>query len=183
MRVDQIEIHAGGVDFEYEAVRQLEAKCEAKTAWSKSPTMEDVNLKLQEMAAGIGADAVVNVAYNSGVSMTSWRSMKATGLAVRRVSDDIACPICAEKIKRAAKKCRFCGAELVAPSSTRDVRPASVEPDAISQPWERGRSVAARPTHRAPMQPPLKATDNPQWVIWLFAGFVILMAIIAALGG
>lgn len=72
MRVDQIEIHAGPVDFQYEPVRQLEVKCEARTNFSKSPTIADANAKLQELAAGIGANAVIDVRYDSGMSMTSW---------------------------------------------------------------------------------------------------------------
>ena len=112
MQVEQIEIHTGKPDFAFQSLRRLEAKCEATNAFMPAPTMETVNAKLREMAAGLGANAVVEVQYQSGVSMTSWKSMKATGLAVKRISDDYACPNCAETIKRAAKQCRFCGAQL-----------------------------------------------------------------------
>src|SRR4051812_45117722 len=67
MKVEEIEIHVGSVDFQYTALRQLEAKCEAPTAMSKAPSMDDVNAKLRELASSIGANAVINVEYQSGV--------------------------------------------------------------------------------------------------------------------
>jgi hypothetical protein len=181
MRVDQIEIHAGAVDFEFTPVRRLEAKCEAKTAFSKTPTMADVNLKLQEMASQIGANAVVEVHYDSGMSMTSWRSMKATGLAVKRVADEIPCPVCAEMIKRAAAKCRFCGASLGTATAPAASAPAT---ETTGQPWTT-QATAATPRPRSPapasqLSEPLKSTDNPQTVIWIIAAVVVVLVIIVA---
>jgi hypothetical protein len=112
MQIEAIEIHAGAVDFEYTPVRELEAKCEATTAFQRAPTIDDASAKLRQMAASVGANAVINVQYKSGVSMTSWKSMKAIRLAVRRETDDtdyMPCPVCAERIKRAAIKCCFWG--------------------------------------------------------------------------
>jgi hypothetical protein len=164
VRIDQIEIHAGEVDFPYEAVRPLEAKCEATTAFQKAPTMADVNLKLQQLAAGIGANAVINVAYNSGMSMTSWRSIKATGLAVRKLSDEVACATCAEMIKRAAVKCRFCGAER-SPAAT--VAVSASEP--LSKLAEDLRAI------RGPQLPPvLSSSDNPSVFLWVIGIVVVL---------
>lgn len=106
MRIDEIESDAGAVDFAYEAIRQLEATCEATTAFSKAPTIQDANFKPQEPTAKVGANAVIDVSYKSGATLTSWKSMKATGLAVRRISDEMPCHVCAETIKRAAVKSR-----------------------------------------------------------------------------
>jgi hypothetical protein len=192
MRVDQIEIHAGAVEFEYEALRHLEAKCEARTAFSEPPTMGRVNQTLQEMAAGIGANAVIHVAYKSGMSMTSWRSMTGTGLAVRRLSDTVPCPRCAEQIKRAATVCRFCGAEVVgvveAPASRAIATPAPV-PSRVSaslvglsaaQRFEADRLARAA---RAGMPEPLKSNDNPWRAVTLALVCVIAaLYLLAALG-
>ena len=79
MKVDEIEVHVGHPDFGYAAIRSLEAKVEASSNFSRAPTMEDANSKLRELAVKIGANAVINVEYKTGISMTSWRSMKATG--------------------------------------------------------------------------------------------------------
>lgn len=167
MRVDQIEIHAGAVDFEYGPLRLLEAKCEAKTNFSKSPTIGDVNLKLQEMAVGLGANAVIDVKCDSGMSMTSWRSVKATGLAVRRLSDEMPCPSCAETIKRAAKKCRFCGVELAAANA-----PAANGGTT--------RVASAKPRPHVPAEP-LKATDNPMSAILIVIAILAVIAFLSVL--
>ncbi len=166
MRADQIEIHVGSVDFAYEPIRELEAKCEATTALAKAPTMEDVNFKLQELAASVGANAVVNVTYKSGMSLTSWKSMKATGLAVKRISDDMACPVCAETIKRAAQKCRFCGTDLRSSTASGAARVGAAQPS--TQAWSASStsSAASSPTS-APLPPPLKSSDNPTLLIWI----------------
>ena len=176
MRVDAIEIHPGAVDFQYEPIRQLEAKCEAPTSFSKAPTIADANLKLQELAAKVGANAVVNVTYNSGMSLTSWRAVKATGLAVRKLSDEMACPVCAETIKRAAKKCRFCGADLAgAPAAVSPAAPHSVDVPA-AQPWS-----APSVPHQVLNREPLRADDNAagKWIA-IAAVVLAIFAVIAA---
>lgn len=63
MKIEQIEIHVGEPDFTFEPVRQLEAKCEARSNFSPAPTMDAVNAKLREMAVGLGANAVIRVEY------------------------------------------------------------------------------------------------------------------------
>ena len=49
----------------------------------KNPTKEQVNIVLIEKAKKLGADAVINVTYKSGVRMGSWGFMEAKGEAVR----------------------------------------------------------------------------------------------------
>jgi hypothetical protein len=112
LRISDIEIHAGGVDRPYKRVSELSVKVSAASMFSAAPTIEDVNLKLQEEAAAIYANAVIDVEYDRGMSLTSYKVLKARGGAVILESADIACPSCAETIKRAAKKCRHCGIDL-----------------------------------------------------------------------
>jgi ribosomal protein L40E len=170
MRIEDIEIHVGTPDFEYTAIRKLEAKCEATTVFQSAPTVDEVNARLRAMASKVGANAVIDVQYNSGVSMTSWRSMKGTGLAVQRIADEKACIVCAETIKRAATKCRFCGAD----------QPEAAASQAAAKP---GASAPTGPrVNTAPHAEPLKETNNPQLWIFVVAGFVLLMAILGAAG-
>jgi hypothetical protein len=169
MNVDAIEIHMGTPDFAYEPVRRLEAKAEARTAFSNSPTNAAVDAQLRQLAASLGADAVIDVAYHRGISRSSWNSLRGTGLAVRKVKDDVACPVCAETIKRAAKQCRFCGAEITPQSGQPVVQqtPSSDRP--------------APPINAAP----LKSTDNNSRVIVITLAVigVVLLIVIIASGG
>lgn len=54
----------------------------------------------------------------------------------RMRADERLCPICAEKIKRAAVKCRFCGSPVVPepPERTETTRPSSVPPPLSDEP-------------------------------------------------
>ena len=112
MNVEDIEIHAGGLNRPYRTVGPITARSGAGTALSKAPTMEDVNFKLREVALKMGANAVINVEYKRGVSAMSWKAMTATGTAVILVSDERTCPLCAETVKKAAIRCKHCGADL-----------------------------------------------------------------------
>ena len=165
MRIEDIEIHVGTPNFEYTSVRKLEAKCEATMAFSPAPTVDEMNGKLRSMAAKVGANAVINVEYNSGVSMTSWKSMTGTGLAVIKQLDDIICPFCAEMIKRAAIKCKHCGAEIEAQSDDIPAPALNVE-TAETQP------IAPVVTDASDLEP-LRETNNPQ--TWLIVGAVVFV--------
>jgi hypothetical protein len=172
MRVDEIEIHTGTPAFPFTPVRRLEAKCEARSNFSPAPTMDEVNAKMREMAIGLGANAIVDVQYTSGASMTSWRSMRGTGLAVRRVADERPCPACAETIKAAAIKCRFCGADVEPLTSTASSAPA---------PATLGASHPAPAGTAADALPPLRSTNNPQGWLIAVAVLVLLGVLVSAL--
>jgi hypothetical protein len=165
MQVRDIEIHTGKADFPVEATM----------AFSPAPTIDEANAKLRELATKVGANAVIEVEYNSGVSMTSWKSMKATGLAVLRESDEVACEVCAEPIRRAAIKCRFCGADRTAVAAAHSWMTSEPAPATASA----GPGLVEPP----PLDEPLKGTNNPQ--MWLIVGaiaFIILTIIGMAAG-
>jgi hypothetical protein len=82
VRVDAIEIFAGEPGGSYTTLGPVRARVTAATLFSKTPTVEDVNLKLREQAVRIGANAVINVSYSRGVSATSWKALTANGTAV-----------------------------------------------------------------------------------------------------
>lgn len=167
MKIEDIELHVGEVDFPYKAIRELKAKCEASHALMPAPTESEVNSKLRGMAAKVGANAVINVRYNSGVSLTSWKSMSGTGLAVIKQSDTVNCPHCAETIKRAASKCRYCGEKL--------------DPGAVSiseaNLMEGGQ---AEEEAQRPMEPPLEETNNPIWWMLALGALFLFFLIIGA---
>ena len=71
MRVDAVEIHTGNPGFGYQPMRDIEVKCEAPTAFSSAPKIEEVNARLQAMAARMSANAVIRVRCESGMSLTS----------------------------------------------------------------------------------------------------------------
>lgn len=181
MKVDDIEIFAGKPDFEFEPIRQIEAKCEASHAFSSAPSMEEVNVRLRALAAKVGANAIVDVDYDSGISLTSWRALTGRGLAVKRVSDERQCPACAETIKKAAIKCRYCG-EILADSSQGSVAPGSTF-DLSDDP------TIGRPSYQAKIAPsamtsePLKSSDAmPAWV-WVLVGGLVFVFIVLSMGG
>jgi hypothetical protein len=112
MKITDIAIHADGLTQPYKVLREITAKVSKGSLLSKSPTIEDANFKLQEEAAKLGANAVINVKYSRGMSLMSYEVLKAVGTAVTVESDEVQCPHCAETIKRAANKCKHCGSAL-----------------------------------------------------------------------
>lgn len=100
-----VELFTGEPDRPYKVLGEVGAK-------QDDGNIEDVNSLLIEQATQLGADGIINLTYERKVSMMSWKQLRAFGTAVKFESDDYDCPVCAEKIKRAAKKCRFCGTDL-----------------------------------------------------------------------
>jgi Short C-terminal domain/Putative heavy-metal-binding len=82
LRVEDIDIFVGEPGRDYRDLGPLKVRVTAATGFSKTPTVEDVNLKLRERAMRLSANAVINVTYSRGVSATSWKVLTARGTAV-----------------------------------------------------------------------------------------------------
>lgn len=69
----------------YKEIGPIEVSVKKLTMFHKDPTKEQVNHELSEKAQLVGADAVVNVTYKSGVGFTTWGYMDAAGTGVKFV--------------------------------------------------------------------------------------------------
>jgi len=67
----------------YKEIGPIEVSIKKLTVFHKDPTKEQANEALSEKARAIGADAVVNVTYKSGIGLTTWGYMDANGTGVK----------------------------------------------------------------------------------------------------
>lgn len=67
----------------YKEVGPIEVSIKKLTVFHKDPTKDQANEALREKARAIGADAVVNVKYKSGIGLTTWGYMDANGTGVK----------------------------------------------------------------------------------------------------
>lgn len=71
-------------DRTYDSVGDITVTVNKTTVFHPTPTRELVNVKLQEKAADLGADAVILVRYGeAGVSFFSWGSLEGKGRAIK----------------------------------------------------------------------------------------------------
>lgn len=66
----------------YREIGIIEISVKKLTLFHADPTKEQANEALTEKARAIGADAVINVTYQSGIGLTTWGYMDATGTGV-----------------------------------------------------------------------------------------------------
>lgn len=72
----------------YRLIGPLEVSVKKLTVFHKDPTKEQADAALREKAAGMGADAVMEVRYSSGIGLTTWGYMDAQGKAVKLVKSN-----------------------------------------------------------------------------------------------
>lgn len=113
MQSDDVQLHSGGISEPYKEIARIEAKLSRSSTFSADPTLDEINAELRRKACEMYANAVLNVQYDRGMSLFSYGTLKAWGVAVVIESDEVTCTTCAEKIKRLAIKCRFCGTSTV----------------------------------------------------------------------
>ena len=76
-------------DKKYEVIGPIKVSIKKLTAFHKDPTKEQANEKLIEKARSIGANAVINVNYKSGIGLTTWGYMDAKGTGVKVVEQEL----------------------------------------------------------------------------------------------
>jgi len=130
VRIEDVKVFVGDTESPYHVIGPISTKVGAMTALSKRPTIEEINFHLIEIAVAKGANAIINVEYKRGISMSSWKTLWATGTAVVLAADDRPCPTCAEMVKVLAMKCRFCGGDL--PEIPRAAQPELMRPKSAS---------------------------------------------------
>lgn len=156
---EPIEMHVGEVDFPYRKIRQIEATSDKRN-------IDEVNSRLRSQAALLGANAIVEVVYSEAMTLGSFSAMRGVGWAVQRQSDEVACPSCAEKIKRAAVRCRFCGHEVGLQVATQEVH----APEGASAEMMDGAASAPQSSH---------------WrgIVGAVAAFVVVAFIVSSFSG
>ncbi|WP_312569293.1 hypothetical protein [Comamonas sp.] len=70
-------------DRKYKEIAAIEVSVKKLTVFHKDPTKEQANEALTEKARVIGADAVINTTYKSGVGLTTWGYIDAKGTGVK----------------------------------------------------------------------------------------------------
>jgi uncharacterized protein YbjQ (UPF0145 family) len=84
MQPSAIQIHRDKPSQPYEELKEIKARKGAQpTPFNKRPSEADMDEKLRQKAAKLGADAVIGVTYKPGIIPSSWRGMTATGTAVK----------------------------------------------------------------------------------------------------
>lgn len=67
----------------FKPVGPIEVSVKKLTVFHADPTKEQANEALRERARIIGADAVINVTYKSGIGLMTWGYMDANGTGVK----------------------------------------------------------------------------------------------------
>ena len=67
----------------YKVLGPIEVSVKKLTVFHKDPTKEMANEALIEKAKAIGADGVIDVTYKSGIGLTTWGYIDASGKGVK----------------------------------------------------------------------------------------------------
>jgi hypothetical protein len=67
----------------YTELGPIEVSVKKLTVFHKDPTKEQANEALIEKARSIGANAVINIKYTSGIGFTTWGYLDAKGVGVK----------------------------------------------------------------------------------------------------
>ncbi len=71
----------------YKAIGPVSVDIKKTTIFNADPTEEMANELLKAKAKQMGADAVINVRYDSGIGLLTWGYIEATGIAVKFINE------------------------------------------------------------------------------------------------
>lgn len=69
--------------YKYTEIGPIEVSVKKLTIFHSDPTKEQANDALVDRARSLGATAVINIKYKSGIGLMTWGYMDATGTAVK----------------------------------------------------------------------------------------------------
>lgn len=70
---------------QWQSLGEIRVSVRKRSVFDANPTVAQVNDVLRERGLALGADAVIQVHYSSGIGWTTWGYLNAGGLAVRFV--------------------------------------------------------------------------------------------------
>jgi len=82
MEASSVELIYGGTERPHRVLGEVKASKGARFVWSPQPEMAEGEEALRKKAAKMGADAVIDVQLDRGVSIWSWKAVKGTGTAI-----------------------------------------------------------------------------------------------------
>ena len=71
----------------YTSLGPISVDIKKTSIFNADPTEEMANELLKKKAKAMGADAVINVRYDSGIGLLTWGYIEATGIAVRFINE------------------------------------------------------------------------------------------------
>lgn len=85
-KITPVLITEGTPKRKFKEISPIEISIKKLTIFHQDPTKEQANQALIEKAREIGADAVINVKYKSGIGFTTWGYIDANGTGVKFVN-------------------------------------------------------------------------------------------------
>lgn len=73
------------IDKDYQEIETEEVYISKRTAFSSNPTKREADYLLKKKALEVGADAIIDVYYESGKNMSSWGFITANGIAIKYI--------------------------------------------------------------------------------------------------
>ena len=112
-RTIDVQILPSAPDGNYRTLSEVHVKLVRWTPFEQKFTQDDAAQRLREQALALSANALINVRYEQKDKTTSTAGyVEGWGTAIINESDTIACPYCAEAIKRDAIRCKHCASDL-----------------------------------------------------------------------